>query len=114
MLCRLADNRTDVDGYGHKLRNNVSYNSRVDVVRFDKSKCDSKNNSWDLDLKLSDADFLSVDDKDLIGPRQGNGDLPVVHFLHPSANSALLGKAIDVPAAHDLGAFQQQGELQSR
>ncbi len=35
MLCRLMDNVTDVDGFGHHLKNNLSFKSRADLSRFD-------------------------------------------------------------------------------
>lgn len=112
MLCRLPDNRTDVDGYGHKLRNNLSYKGRTDITRLDRAKSDSSHNSWDLDLKLTDKDFVSVDEAELVQPRQANGDLPAIGFLHPSDGSAVIDKGIDVGfpfhgAAPDLGAFER-------
>jgi hypothetical protein len=110
MLCRLADNKTDVDGYGHLLRNNLAYNSRNDVAKLDAAKSDAKNNSWDLGLKLTDKDFVSMDEHELVGPRQANGDLPVIKFMHPAEGSAVIGRGVDVGfafrgSAPDLGAF---------
>ncbi len=112
MLCRLADNRTDIDGYGHKLRNNLGYKSRAELSRLDVSKSDAANNSFDLGLKISDADFVSLDESELIKPRQANGDLPVVGFMHLSPNSVLIDKGVDLKfpfqgAAPDLGAFEK-------
>ena len=106
----LPDNRTDVDGYGHKLRNNVSYKSRADLTRADAAKCDITNNSWDLGLKLTEHDFASLDEKELLQPRHPNGNLPAVRFMHPAPGSQLLGRGVTIgtpppiPAA-DLGAF---------
>ena len=88
MLGRLADNRTDVDGYGHKLRNNLSYDSRALISRLDATQSDAANNSFNFGMKLSDKDFLSVDESELVQPRQANGDLPAVRFLHPAWASA--------------------------
>ena len=112
MLCRLADNHTDVDGYGHKLRNNLSYKSRADISRLDASKSDAANNSFTLGLEIGDKDFLSLDEGELVLPRQANGDLPVIRFLHPAPGSPLIGKGVDVGlpfrgAAPDLGAFEK-------
>ncbi len=112
LLCRLADNRTDVDGYGHKLRNNLSYHSRRDISKLDGSKSDASHNSFDLGLQLTDQDFASVDESELVGPRQANGDLPAVKFLHPAPGSAVIGKGADVGLpfrgkAPDLGAFEK-------
>lgn len=112
MLCRLADNRTDVDGYGHHLRNNLSYKSRADISRIDLAKSDSANNSFTLGLKFSDKDFVSVDESELIQPRQANGELPAIGFLHPTPESPAVDKGVDVGfpfrgPAPDLGAFEK-------
>ncbi len=112
MLSRLADNRTDVDGYGHKLRNNLSYKSKVDLSKFDKVKSDAAHNSFDLELKLTDNEFLSVDETELIQPRQANGDLPIIKFLHPAEGSQLVGKGVDIGLpfrgkAPTIGAFEK-------
>jgi hypothetical protein len=112
MLCRLADNKTDVDGYGHKLRNNLSYKGRADISKFDPSKCDSSRNSFDLGLKIADKDFVGLDESGLFGPRKASGDLPDVAFLHPGSDSVLNGKGANIGfpfrgAAPDLGAFEE-------
>ncbi len=90
MLCRLADNLTDVDGFGHKLRNNLSYGSRTALSKIDSSKCELTNNSFTLGLKLTEKDFVSLDESELLWPRQANGDLPVVGCLRPLKGGALV------------------------
>jgi hypothetical protein len=90
MLCRLADNVTEVDGYGHLLRNNLSYKSRGLLVKFDAMKSKAEGNSFTLDLKLTDRDFASLDEAEFFQPRQANGDLPKIGALHPAAGSVLL------------------------
>ncbi len=112
MLCRLADNLTDVDGYGHTLRNNLSCKSRALISRFDPAKCISSNNSFTLDLELGDADFASVDEGELIRPRQPNGELPSIRFLHPAPGGIAVDKGVDIGfpfrgARPDLGAFEE-------
>ena len=112
MLCRLADNRTDVDGYGHTLRNNVGYKGRAVVSRLDPSKCETSHNSFTLGLDLRDGDFVSLDESELVRPRQANGDLPAVGFLHPAPGGALIDRGVDVGfpfhgVAPDLGAFER-------
>ena len=112
MLCRLADNRTDVDGYGHALRNNLSYKSRALISRLDGAKSDSANNSFDLGLELGDTDFASVDEGALIQPRQPHGHLPAIRFLHPAPGSIIVDTGVDVGfpfrgARPDLGAFEE-------
>lgn len=111
LLGRLADNRTDVDGYGHKLRNNVSYKSRADLTRADTAKCDIADNSWDLGLKLADRDFAGLDEMELLKPRLPNGDLPAARFMHPAPDSQLFGRRVNGPPLQgpplNLGAFGQ-------
>jgi len=100
-------------GYGQKLRNNLSFKSRVDLAKFDAAKSDAANNSFTLNLKPTAADFLSLDESDLTRPRQANGDLPAIKFLHLAESSALIdkGEEIGFPfkgAKPDLGAFEKQ------
>lgn len=109
MLGRLADNRTDIDGIGHMLRNNLSYKSRNELTRMDAAKCDSVNNTFDLKLKLADADFDAVNEAELLAPRQADGNLPIVKFLRPKAGSALLTQQLGVPAA-DFGSSTIRGK----
>ena len=96
MLCRLADNVTDVDGSGHTLRNNISYGSRSLISRIDVSKCELTNNSFTLGLKLAEKDFVNLDEAELLGPRQPDGGLPAVGCLRPLRGGVLA----------EIGAFQ--------
>ena len=112
MLCRLLDNRTDVDGFGHTLRNNVAYKGRAGISRIDLSKCDLANNSFTLDLEIRDKDFANLDEGELVRPRQANGDLPAIDFLRPSQGSVLIDKGVEVGfpfrgVAPDLGAIER-------
>jgi hypothetical protein len=111
MLCMLLDGFKDVDGFGHTLKNNLSYESRALISKFDASKSVAVNNSFSLDLKLSDKDFVSIDERDLLQPRQANGDLPLIQLLHLAPGSALIDKGVDVGfpfhgIAPDLGVFE--------
>ncbi|MEI7728483.1 MAG: DUF4990 domain-containing protein [Verrucomicrobiota bacterium] len=112
MLCRLADNHTDVPGHGHKLRNNLAFKGRSDLTQLDAAKSDAANNSFTMDLKVTDQDFLSLDEAQLIKPRQPNGDLPVITLLHLADGSPLVGKGVDVGFPFhgprpNLGAFEK-------
>lgn len=89
MLGRLADNRTNVDGYGHKLIHNLSYGSRRALARADEPKCELVGNSFTLGLKLRDEDFVSLDERELLRPRRENGGLPLIDFLRPTADGAI-------------------------
>ena len=112
MLCRLADNRTDVDGYGHTLRNNVGYNGRAVVSRLDRSKCEASLNSFTPGLDLRDGDFVSLGESELVLPRRANGDLQAVGFLHPAPGGALIDRGVHAGSpfhgvAPDLGEFER-------
>lgn len=108
MLGRLADNRTDVDGSGHKLVNNLSYGSRRDLTAINLPKCELSGNSFTLDLKLTDDDFVSLDETQFMLPRQPDGKLPVSSWLRPTANSQLVGAGTEQPSSNSMptiGAF---------
>ena len=87
LLNRLADNRTDVDGYGHKLHNNLSHHSRGGVSRLNAPKCELANNAF---TGLADIDFATLDEAELIRPRGKNGELPVINFLRPVEGSSVI------------------------
>lgn len=82
MLCRLSDNVTDVSGYGHVLRNNLSIGSRRLANNLKAIDNVTANNSFDSDVQLYETDFHSLDENQLLRPRQANGDLPEITFLH--------------------------------
>ncbi|WP_038159926.1 right-handed parallel beta-helix repeat-containing protein [Verrucomicrobium sp. BvORR106] len=110
MLGRLADNQTDVDGFGHRLINNVSYGSNRDLIRVDLANCELRGNTFTTGLKLRSRDFQSLDADEFTLPRQQDGSLPNIRFLKPSAKSVLLKAGADfgpdVPLGKaDLGAF---------
>ncbi|MCX7048084.1 MAG: right-handed parallel beta-helix repeat-containing protein [Candidatus Sumerlaeota bacterium] len=112
MLGRLGDNRTDLPGCGHKLRNNLGFKGGRELSNLDASKSDSVGNSFDLSLGASDKDFISLDEAQLVMPRQANGDLPVITFLHLANGSSLIDKGVDAGfssrgASPDLGAFEK-------
>jgi hypothetical protein len=112
MLCRAADNRTDVDGFGHKMRNNLGYKGRTEIARFDAAKCDATNNAFTMGLQVSEKDFVNLDEAELVKPRQANGDLPAMAFLHPSEGSQLIDRGVEVGfpfkgKGPELGAFER-------
>ncbi|MBC7722487.1 MAG: DUF4990 domain-containing protein, partial [Pedobacter sp.] len=113
MLNRLADNITDVDGYGHKMRNNLGYRGGKETDRLDASKCDITNNYFTLPIMVADADFISLDEHQLFQPRKADGSLPDIAFMHLKPTSKLIdkGEAIGFPflgKAPDLGAFESK------
>jgi hypothetical protein len=110
MLGRKADNRTDVDGYGHKLVNNLVYPLRRGVARIEATKCEQVGNSFTLGLKLTNEDFVRLDADELLRPRRADGRLPDIDFLRPVTGSPLVGAGTDngAPAKEkkpDIGAL---------
>ncbi|HEY4147382.1 MAG TPA: right-handed parallel beta-helix repeat-containing protein [Chitinophagaceae bacterium] len=112
MLNRLDDNVTDVPGYKHVMRNNLGYKAgRQEVANLDSSKCDISHDYFDMGLSATDADFISLDESQLTTPRQADGSLPVITFLHLAPNSQFIDKGADISfpfkgKAPDLGAFE--------
>ena len=111
MLCRKADNVTEVPGYGHKMKNNLGYKGRTEVANLDAAASDVSGNYFNLPVKVDDKDFAGLDEADLMKPRQPNGDLPEVPFLHLVEGSDLIDRGVDVGLpyagkAPDLGAFE--------
>lgn len=81
-LSRKADNVTDVPGYGHVISNNLSFGTRRHVRNLGTEENDARSNSFDSDVTLTESDFQSLDEQQLTRPRQANGKLPRVTFLH--------------------------------
>jgi hypothetical protein len=113
MLNRLPDNATDVPGYDHRLRNNLGYKGGTEIRSIDYDKCDNAYNYFDLDVTVSDEDFLSLDEALLVLPRQADGSLPDIDFMRLAEGSDLVDRGEDIGfpyygAAPDLGAFEQE------
>ena len=111
LLGREADNRTDVPGRGHRLKNNLGFAGGTEVAQLNAGACEVTNNAFDLALVVTAADFLSVDEAELMQPRQPNGDLPDGPFLRLAPGSRAIDRGVDVGrpfrgAAPDLGAFE--------
>jgi hypothetical protein len=114
LLGRAPDNRTDVPGYGHRLKNNLGFAGGKEVAKLDAAACDAAGNSFDLPIALSAADFAGLDERDLTHPRQPGGDLPVVPLLRLAAGSAAIDRGVEAGRpysgrAPDLGAFEFEG-----
>jgi len=108
----VAEDDSDVNlGY---LRNNISFGTGG-LSHMDGEGVDSAHNSWDLELELTEEDFLSVSQDGWDAPRQADGSLPELLMMRPSADSALLDRGEDLGtltagyegAAPDLGAFER-------
>ncbi|MCF4101074.1 right-handed parallel beta-helix repeat-containing protein [Gillisia sp. M10.2A] len=69
------------------------------------------NNSWQLNVQVSEEDFQSLDVEQLLLPRKSDGSLPDVTFMHLVSESDLIDKGVDVGLsfngeAPDLGTFE--------
>ncbi|MES2924395.1 MAG: right-handed parallel beta-helix repeat-containing protein [Verrucomicrobiota bacterium] len=111
LLGRDSTNSKDVPGHGHKMTNNLGYKGRTEVNNLNRAACDLAANSFDLGLRLSDKDFHSLNQSDLVQPRMPNGDLPVVPFMKLKAGNNAIDKGVDASLAFkgkapDLGAFE--------
>jgi hypothetical protein len=114
LLNRDSRNSKDVPGYGHVLKNNLGYKGRTEVSNIDTAACTLAANTFGMELDLSDRDFESLDQDELIAPRQPNGDLPDVPLMKLKAGSNAIDKGVDAGLpfsgkAPDLGAFESGG-----
>jgi hypothetical protein len=112
MLNRTADIAKDVPGYGHILKNNLSFNPRnADTAWIDNNKCTIGHNSFSMKINVESSDFLNLDERELTTPRQSDGSLPEISFLHLKKGSKLIDKGENVGFpfkgnAPNLGAFE--------
>jgi hypothetical protein len=99
------------------LRNNISYKN-TENYRIGEN-CTHDHNSFDLPVAVSDDDFVSVSSKGADGPREADGSLPKLTFLHLTKGSDLIDAGVDVGMpyggnAPDLGAFEIYDEINFR
>jgi hypothetical protein len=93
------------------VRNCIAYNNNEDA-RIQTGMVHD-HNSFDISGTVSDADFMSVNSSGVDGPRQADGSLPNISFLHLSTRSHLIDAGVDVGIPYsgnspDLGAFEYQ------
>lgn len=110
-LGRSADADSDVPGYGHKILNNLSYGSPRPMRNLDPNGCQLGGNVFEPSRKLTNEDFLSLDESALMSPRQANGDLPEINFLHLAKGNPLVDSGVPTGTsfmgqAPDPGAFE--------
>lgn len=101
----------DVPGFGHRMKNNLGFKGRAEVSNLDAAACDVSGNYFNLPVKVEEKDFAGLDTAELIKPRQADGGLPEMAFLHLAPGSELIDKGVDVGLpfagkAPDLGAFE--------
>jgi hypothetical protein len=93
-------------GQQHDLRNNVSLDAPSAI-----SNAVQKNNSWDLGIIVSAADFENLDVAQGSAARAADGSLAESDFLRLAPASALIDRGVDVGLpfnglAPDLGAYE--------
>jgi hypothetical protein len=98
--------------YLGRLRNNLAFGTGPGKPVLKVAGADSANNSWDLGVAPSEADFESVSAAGWDAPRQPDGSLPAIPNFILRGGSALVDKGVDVGlpfkgAAPDLGAFER-------
>jgi hypothetical protein len=98
------------------LKNNIIYANTVGAMYSWGANVTHDHNAGvisDLTNTVTDADFQSVNSAGMDGPRQADGSLPNLSFLHLAAGSKLIDAGVDVGLpytgkAPDLGAFELQ------
>jgi parallel beta-helix repeat protein len=83
----------DVNGYGHVLKNNLSYRPRgqsgaAHLTNIDNAQCTLTTNSFEL--ALEDSHFQSLDASQMLGARNADGSLPSITFMKPAAGSPVI------------------------
>ena len=90
--------------YDVRLTDNSEVELRSNVVH--------NHNSWDTSgITVSDADFQNLNSTGADGPRNADGSLPNLSFLHLKSTSGLIDKGVNVGLpyngnAPDLGAYE--------
>jgi len=92
------------------LINNLALDSYGSLASF----VIQQTNSWMNPFIVTDEDFISIDTLGVRGPRNSDGSLPAINFLHLATGSDLIdaGVPVGLPynnSAPDLGAFETDG-----
>lgn len=103
----------------NQIKNNISFGSTGGGGQAGAIGAQSvqSNNSWSTTAptySVSAADFVSVSDVGIDGPRQADGSLPNITFLHLASGSELIDRGVNVGlpfigTAPDVGAFEYTG-----
>jgi hypothetical protein len=90
-----------------EIKNCVLFNGKKSLASF----VIQQSNSWDSKFTVDASDFISVDTTGISGPRQSDGSLPEINFMHLAHGSDLINAGINLGfpffgTAPDLGAFE--------
>lgn len=111
MICVSNDNRTDIPGFDQVMKNNLGFMAKkTEVANLGVSNAVTFN-FFTLPVTVTSNDFVSLDERLLMAPRQANGDLPHTAFAQLAGGSDLVDAGTNigfacVGAAPDLGAFE--------
>jgi len=103
----------NVNGYNHVLKNNLGYKGRSSELSWiDKTKCTLEKNYFDLDVTITDEDFISLDEDFLTAERNPDGSLPEIDLMKLHPTSDLIDKGVDIGFpflfdSPDLGYIEQ-------
>jgi hypothetical protein len=100
---------TIASGKKAEIKNCVLYNGKKSLASF----VVQQSNSWDSKFTVDASDFISIDTTGISGPRQSDGSLPKIDFMHLAHGSDLINAGIDLGFpflgyAPDLGAFETE------
>ncbi|HEY4330014.1 MAG TPA: DUF4990 domain-containing protein [Phycisphaerae bacterium] len=109
MLERLMDNRTDIPGPDALMRNNLGFGGNREVASLDMAKSDVASNYFTLDVKVTEKDFVSLDEKQLVAPRKADGSLPEITFMHLTSESKLIDRGVEIRDAGGKTRFSFNG-----
>jgi pectate disaccharide-lyase len=100
-----------LDQSGNVLKNCLDYNGSRPAPVDINSDATMQNNSWQLPVSVTAADFVSMTEAAAAAPRQADGSLPNNGFARLVAGSDLIDKGVDVDLPYcgsgpDLGAYE--------
>ena len=104
----------DAGGYNNPttIKNCLDYNNHVHPPNLNSANVIHDHNSFDLGITVTDADFVSVNSAGIDGPRNADGSLPTLKFLHLASGSKLIDAGTPISGisysgkAPDLGAYE--------
>ena len=110
MLNVSNDNLTSIPGFAHLMKNNLGYKGGTEVSNLGPSNDDTVN-YFNLPVTIASNDFITLDESQLMAPRQTNGDLPYINFARLTNTSDCIDIGTDMGfpfygPAPDLGAFE--------
>ena len=94
------------------LRNNITYLDGSPTNFYgNEANVHDDHNSWNGGMTANSADFASLNSAGMDGPRQADGSLPNLTFLHLASGSKLIDAGVNVGISYsgnspDLGAFE--------